>query len=317
MNRNLNIAFLMDPLESLDLDGDTTFALALEAQRRKHKINFFKPEDLMFKFNDVFANICDFELFSTNNINKFKYGNKSTKPLKDYDVVMMRQDPPFDMSYITATHILEKLPTSTLVVNNPFEVRNSPEKIFVTNFSHLMPKTIITRSIQDIKDFRAEFSDIIIKPLYGNGGQGVFHVLPDDENFNSILEMFFSQNKEPLMIQEYLKDVRGGDKRIILLNGEAVGAINRIPKLGESRSNMHVGGRPNKTELTDRDIFICNEISESLKMKGLYFVGIDVIGNYITEINVTSPTGIREIRKLNSIAIEEMFWDFIEEKINN
>ena len=317
MNRNLNIAFLMDPLESLDLDGDTTFALALEAQRRKHKINFFKPEDLMFKFNDVFANICEFELFSTNNINKFKYGDKSTKPLKDYDVVMMRQDPPFDMSYITATHILEKLPTSTLVVNNPFEVRNSPEKIFVTNFSHLMPKTIITRSIKDIKDFRAEFSDIIIKPLYGNGGQGVFHVLPEDENFNSILEMFFSQNKEPLMIQEYLKDVRGGDKRIILLNGEAVGAINRIPKLGESRSNMHVGGKPNKTELTDRDIFICNEISVSLKEKGLYFVGIDVIGNYITEINVTSPTGIREIRKLNSIAIEEMFWDFIEEKINN
>ena len=317
MNRNLNIAFLMDPLESLDLDGDTTFALALEAQRRKHKINFFKPEDLMFKFNDVFANICEFELFSKNNINKFKYGDKNTKPLKDYDIVMMRQDPPFDMSYITATHILEKLPTSTLVVNNPFEVRNSPEKIFVTNFSHLMPKTIITRSIKDIKDFRAEFSDIIIKPLYGNGGQGVFHVLPEDENFNSILEMFFSQNKEPLMIQEYLKDVRGGDKRIILLNGEAVGAINRIPKLGESRSNMHVGGRPNKTELTDRDIFICNEISESLKMKGLYFVGIDVIGNYITEINVTSPTGIREIRKLNSIAIEEMFWDFIEEKINN
>ena len=317
MNRNLNIAFLMDPLESLDLDGDTTFALALEAQRRKHKINFFKPEDLMFKFNDVFANICEFELFSTNNINKFKYSDKSTKPLRDYDVVMMRQDPPFDMSYITATHILEKLPTSTLVVNNPFEVRNSPEKIFVTNFSHLMPKTIITRSIKDIKDFRAEFRDIIIKPLYGNGGQGVFHVLPEDENFNSILEMFFSQNKEPLMIQEYLKDVRGGDKRIILLNGEAVGAINRIPKLGESRSNMHVGGEPNKTELTDRDIFICNEISISLKEKGLYFVGIDVIGNYITEINVTSPTGIREIRKLNSIAIEEMFWDFIEKKINN
>ena len=317
MNRNLNIAFLMDPLESLDLDGDTTFALALEAQRRKHKINFFRPEDLMFKFNDVFANICEFELSSTNNINNYRYGNKISKPLKDYDVVMMRQDPPFDMSYITATHILEKLPRSTLVVNNPFEVRNSPEKIFVTNFSHLMPKTIITRSIEDIKNFRSEFRDIIIKPLYGNGGQGVFHVLPEDENLNSILEMFFSQNKEPLMVQEYLKDVRGGDKRIILLNGEAVGAINRIPRLGESRSNMHVGGKPKKTELTDRDIFICNEISESLKMKGLYFVGIDVIGNYITEINVTSPTGIREIRKLNSIAIEEMFWDFIEEKINN
>ena len=315
MSRNLNIAFLMDPLESLDLDGDTTFALALEAQRRKHKINFFRPEDLMLKFNDVFANICELELYSKIILITLNIMIKSTKPLKDYDVVMMRQDPPFDMSYITATHILEKLPTSTLVVNNPFEVRNSPEKIFVTNFSHLMPKTIITRSIKDIKDFRNEFNDIVIKPLYGNGGQGVFHVLPEDENFNSILEMFFSQNKEPLMIQEYLKDVRAGDKRIILLNGEAVGAINRIPKTGESRSNMHVGGKPNKTELTERDKFICNEISDSLKIKGLYFVGIDVIGNYITEINVTSPTGIREIRKLDSIAIEEMFWDFIEKRL--
>ena len=317
MKRNLKIAFLMDPLESLDLNGDTTFALALEAQRRKHNINFFKPEDLILKFNSVYANICSFELYSKNSINKFKYSDFKTKPLKDYDVVLMRQDPPFDMSYITATHILEKLPDSTLVVNNPFEVRNSPEKIFVTEFSHLMPKTIITRNIKAIQDFRNEFNDIIIKPLYGNGGQGIFHVLPDDENFNSILEMFFVQNKEPLIIQEYLKDVRGGDKRIILLNGEAVGAINRIPKLGESRSNMHVGGKPEKTELTDRDKHICNEISDILKRKGLYFVGIDVIGNYITEINVTSPTGIREIRNLDSVAIEEMFWDFVEKKINN
>ena len=317
MKRNLNIAFLMDPLEKLDLKGDTTFALALEAQKRKHDINFFKPEDLILRNNDVLANICKLELSSCNNLCEFKYHDSFIKPLSIYDVIMMRQDPPFDMAYISATHILEKLSSSTLIVNNPFEVRNSPEKIFVTNFSHLMPKTLISRNIDTIKDFRKQFKDIIIKPLYGNGGQGIFHILPEDENLNSILEMFFSQNKEPLMIQEYLKDVRGGDKRIILLNGEAVGAINRIPKLGESRSNMHVGGKPNKTELTDRDIFICNEISVSLKEKGLYFVGIDVIGNYITEINVTSPTGIREIRKLNSIAIEEMFWDFIEEKINN
>ena len=316
MNRNLNIAFLMDPLESLDLGGDTTFALALEAQRRKHKINFFKPEDLMFKFNDVFANICEFELFSTNNINKFKYSDKSTKPLRDYDVVMMRQDPPFDMSYITATHILEKLPKSTLVVNNPFEVRNSPEKIFVTNFSHLMPKTLISRNPKIIKSFRDEYKDIIIKPLYGNGGQGVFHVLPKDENFNSILEMFFTQNNEPLMIQEYLSDVRSGDKRIILVNGEVVGAINRIPKKGESRSNMHVGGKPEKTTLTKRDKFICKEISQSLKDKELYFVGIDIIGDYITEINVTSPTGIREIKSYDSVAIEEIFWNFIENKLS-
>ena len=315
MSDNLNIAFLMDPLESLDLNGDTTFALALEAQRRKHKISFFKPEDLILKSNNVYANICKLELSSTNNKNDFKYHESFIKPLKNYDVIMMRQDPPFDMAYITATHILEKLTKSTLVVNNPSEVRNSPEKIFVTNFSHLMPKTIITRNLKVIENFRNEYNDIIVKPLYGNGGQGIFHILPNDENFNSILEMFFSQNKEPLMIQEYLKDVRDGDKRIILLNGEPVGAINRIPQKGESRSNMHVGGKPERTQLTKRDKFICNEISNSLKEKGLYFVGIDIIGDYITEINVTSPTGIREIRALESVIIEEMFWDFIENKI--
>ena len=315
MSDNLNIAFLMDPLETLDLNGDTTFALALEAQRRKHKISFFKPEDLILKSNDVYANICKLELSSINNKSDFKYHESFIKPLKDYDVIMMRQDPPFDMAYITATHILEKLTKSTLIVNNPSEVRNSPEKIFVTNFSHLMPKTIITRNFKVIENFRNEYNDIIVKPLYGNGGQGIFHILPKDENFNSILEMFFNQNKEPLMIQEYLKDVRDGDKRIILLNGEPVGAINRIPKKGESRSNMHVGGKPEKTQLTKRDKFICNEISDSLKKKGLYFVGIDIIGDYITEINVTSPTGIREIRTLESVVIEEMFWDFIEKKI--
>ena len=226
MSDNLNIAFLMDPLESLDLNGDTTFALALEAQRRKHKISFFKPEDLILKSNNVYANICKLELSSINNKNDFKYHESFIKPLKNYDVIMMRQDPPFDMAYITATHILEKLTKSTLVVNNPAEVRNSPEKIFVTNFSHLMPKTIITRNRKVIENFRNEYNDIIVKPLYGNGGQGIFHVLPNDENFNSILEMFFCQNKEPLMIQEYLKDVRNGDKRIILINGEPVVAIN-------------------------------------------------------------------------------------------
>ena len=227
----------------------------------------------------------------------------------------MRQDPPFDMAYITATHLLEKLPSSSLVINNPFEVRNSPEKIFVTNFSHLMPPTLITRNVSEIKDFRNKFKEIIIKPLYGNGGQGVFYLRPEDENLNSILEMFFSQNKEPLIIQEYLKNVKNGDKRIILLNGEPVGAINRIPKTGESRSNMHVGGTPTKTNLTKRDEYICNEISKSLKERGLYFVGIDIIGDFITEINVTSPTGIREIKKLDNISIEDMFWDFIEQKI--
>ena len=316
MSNYLNIAFLMDPLEDLDLRGDTTFALALEAQKRKHKISFLKPEDLILNSTDVYANICELELYSMNNRNEFKYHDSFIKPLKDYDVVMMRQDPPFDMAYITATHILEKLPISTLVINNPSEVRNSPEKIFVTNFTHLMPKTIITRNFNVIENFRNDYNDIIIKPLYGNGGQGIFHILPEDENFNSILEMFFSKSNEPLMIQEYIRDVREGDKRIILLNGEPVGAINRIPQKGESRSNMHVGGKAEKTQLTKRDKFICSEISDSLKKKGLYFVGIDVIGDYMTEINVTSPTGIREIKDLQSIAIEEMFWDFVENKIS-
>ena len=317
MKKNLKIAFLMDPLEKLNLKGDTTFALALEAQNRGHEIFFFTPENLILKSNKVFANICKIELSNINNEESYRYLNKEVYPLTDYDVVMMRQDPPFDLSYITATHILEKLPKSTLVVNNPYEVRNAPEKIFVTNFPHLMPKTLITRDIQTIRTFRDEFKDIIIKPLYGNGGQGVFHVLPNDENFNSILEMFFEQNKEPLIIQEYLKDVRNGDKRIILLNGEIVGAINRRPQKGESRSNMHVGGKAEKTILTERDKFICKEISQSLKDKELFFVGIDVIGDFITEINVTSPTGIREIKIHESIFIEQIFWNFIEEKINN
>jgi len=317
MRKNLKIAFLMDPLEKLDLKGDTTFALALEAQNRGHEIFFFTPENLILKSNKVFANICKIELSSIKNKETFRYLKKEVYPLTDYNVVMMRQDPPFDLSYITATHILEKLPKSTLVVNNPYEVRNAPEKIFVTNFPHLMPKTLITRDIQTIRTFRDEFKDIIIKPLYGNGGQGVFHVLPNDENFNSILEMFFEQNKEPLIIQEYLKDVRNGDKRIILLNGEIVGAINRRPQKGESRSNMHVGGKAEKTILTERDKFICKEISQSLKEKELFFVGIDVIGDFITEINVTSPTGIREIKIHESIFIEQIFWNFIEEKLNN
>ena len=315
MKKILKIAFLMDPLEKLDLKGDTTFALALEAQNRGHEIFFFTPENLILKSNRVFANICKIELTSINNEESYRYLNKEVYPLTDYDVVMMRQDPPFDLSYITATHILEKLPKSTLVVNNPFEVRNAPEKLFVTNFPHLMPKTLITRDIQAIKSFRDDFRDIIIKPLYGNGGQGVFHVQPNDENFNSILEMFFDQNREPLIIQEYLKDVRNGDKRIILLNGEIVGAINRRPQKGESRSNMHVGGQAEKTVLTERDKFICKEISQSLKEKQLFFVGIDIIGDFITEINVTSPTGIREIRSHEAIFIEQIFWNFIEEKL--
>lgn len=317
MSKKLKIGFLMDPFEKLDLGSDTTFALALEAQRRNHEIYFFEPNDLYLKSNEVLANICKFEVSSINNVNTYKYNNKVISELNNFDVIMMRQDPPFDLSYITATYILEKLNENTLVINNPYEVRNAPEKIFVTNFSDLMPKTLISRDINVIKSFRDELKDIVVKPLYGNGGQGVFHILPEDENFHSILEMFFNKNNEPIMVQEYLKDVRDGDKRIILLNGEIVGAINRVPQTGESRSNMHVGGKPKKTSLTKRDKFICKRISQSLKEKGLIFVGIDIIGNFITEINVTSPTGIQEIKKYDSIVIEDIFWNFIEHKLNS
>ena len=317
MKKNLKIVFLMDPLESLDLKGDTSFALALEAQKRNYEISHFTPSDLILKSNKVLANICPMNLYSSDNSESFEYNNRELKLLSDYDVIMMRQDPPFDLSYITATHILEKISNKSLVVNNPFEVRNAPEKILVTNFTDLMPQTLISKDVNIIKSFRNEYKDIIIKPLYGNGGQGVFHVKPEDENLSSILEMFLNQNNQPLMVQEYIPDVRNGDKRIILLNGESVGAINRIPSKGESRSNMHVGGKPEKTKLTERDQFICKTISQTLKDKGLIFVGIDIIGDYLTEINVTSPTGIREIKSHDSIAIEELFWDFIEKKLSN
>ena len=316
MKKNLKIAFLMDPLEKLDLKGDTSFALALEAQKRNYEISHFTPSDLILKSNKVLANICLMNLYSNDNSESFEYNNRELKLLSNYDVIMMRQDPPFDLSYITATHILEKVSNKSLVVNNPFEVRNAPEKILVTNFTDLMPQTLISKDVNIIKSFRDEYKDIIIKPLYGNGGQGVFHVKPEDENLSSILEMFLNQNNEPLMVQEYVPDVRNGDKRIILLNGESVGAINRIPSKGESRSNMHVGGKPERTELTERDQFICKTISQTLKDKGLIFVGIDIIGDYLTEINVTSPTGIREIKFHDSIAIEELFWDFIEKKLS-
>ena len=315
MKKKLKIAIQMDPLEKLDLSGDSTFAIGLEAQKRKYNLFHFTPDHLFYKNKKVFAKTISLTLGIQNGHEHFKYGKSETHELSKFDIILMRQDPPFDMSYITATHLLEKLPKKTIVVNNPFEVRNAPEKIFVTNFPHLMPETLITKDINVIKSFRDEFQDIIIKPLYGNGGQGVFHLKPNDENFYSILEMFFKQSNEPLMIQKYLKDVRNGDKRIILLNGEIVGALNRVPQKGESRSNMHVGGKPERTSITKRDKFICDEISQSLKEKGLYFVGIDIIGDFITEINVTSPTGIREIKINDSINIEKMFWDFIEDKI--
>ena len=235
--------------------------------------------------------------------------------LSELDVVLMRQDPPFDMSYITATHILEKMQPSTLVVNDPAGVRNAPEKLFVTDFEGVMPPTLITHSAEAVRTFRDEHRDIIVKPLYGNGGEGVFHIPPGDENLASLLEMFARMYREPMMAQAYLPEVRQGDKRIILIDGEPVGVINRVPPEGESRSNMHVGGRPERAELSARDREICRIIGPELVRRGMILVGIDVIGNWLTEINVTSPTGIQEINRFDGVKLEAGVWDAIERRL--
>ena len=315
MRQNLKIALQMDPLEKLDLKGDTTFILGLESIKRGFKLYFYTPSDLIYKNNDVYAKAKTLDLAFENGKEIFSYGKIKVLKLSSLDVILMRQDPPFNMSYITATHILEKIASQTLILNNPFHVRNAPEKIFVTEFSKFMPETLITREPTEIIKFRNKNKNIIIKPLYGNGGEGVFYVKDNDSNFNVIIENFLSLNEEQFIIQSYIPEVKKGDKRIILLDGEVVGAINRIPAKNENRSNMHVGGKPVKTSLNKNDELICKSISPHLKAKGLFFVGIDVIGNYLTEINVTSPTGIREINRLNKTNIEKIFWDKTLEKL--
>ena len=317
MKKRLRIALQMDPLEKLDLNGDTTFILGLEAIKRGFDVFFFTPTNLIYKNSIVYANAKILNLAFKNGKEVFSYGEGRIIKLSSLDVILMRQDPPFNMSYITATHILEKIASKTLVLNNPFHVRNSPEKIFVTEFSKFMPRTLITRDLNEIRNFKKKNKNIIVKPLYGNGGEGVFYIKEDDSNFNVILENFLNLNEEQFIIQSYIPEVKQGDKRIILIDGDAVGAINRIPAKNENRSNMHVGGKPVKTSLNENDKLICKAISPHLKAKGLFFVGIDVIGNYLTEINVTSPTGIREINRLNKTKIEEIFWDKVLLKLIN
>lgn len=309
MRQKLKIALQMDPLEKLDLKGDSTFILGLEAIKRGFELYFYSPSELIYKNNNVYAKTKILDLAFENGKEIFNYGQKKVLKLSSLDIILMRQDPPFNMSYITATHILEKIATQTLILNNPFHVRNAPEKIFVTEFSKFMPDTLITREIDEIIKFRNKNKNIIIKPLYGNGGEAVFFIKDNDSNFNVIIENFLNSNEEQFIVQSYIPEVKKGDKRIILIDGEVVGAINRIPAKNENRSNMHVGGKPIKTSLNKNDKLICNTISPHLKAKGLFFVGIDVIGNYLTEINVTSPTGIREINRLNKTNIEKNFWD--------
>ena len=310
----LQVAVQMDPIESINPVGDSTFALMLEAQSRGHTVHYYTPGTLALRDNRVLATVAPIEVFDREKGQHFKLGAFAEADLGTYDVVLMRQDPPFDMNYITLTHLLERIHPKTFVVNPPAAVRNAPEKILVTEFPDLMPPTLVTRDRARIAAFRKEHGNIIVKPLYGNGGAGVFFIQEGDHNLASLIELFEQSFREPFMIQRYLPEVRKGDKRIIIVDGEPVGAVNRVPADGEARSNMHVGGRPELIELTARDREICARIAPALKARDMIFVGIDVIGDYLTEINVTSPTGIREIRRFGGPDIAVMIWDAIEKR---
>ena len=307
----LTVAVQMDPIDRIDIRGDSTFALTLEAQARGHKLLYYGPRDLTLREMQVVARVRPLEVRPVAG-NHFTLGESKNYDLSSADVVLMRQDPPFDMAYITATHILERIHPATLVVNDPFHVRNAPEKLFVTNFKGIMPPTLITSDREEIRAFRSEHKDIVLKPLYGNGGAGVFRLKPGDENLNALLEMFTQFYREPVVVQRYVPDVRKGDKRIILVDGVAIGGINRVPAEGEARSNMHVGGRAEPVELSVRDRDICETIGPELRDRGLIFAGIDVIGDYLTEINVTSPTGIQELKRFGGADGAALIWDAIE-----
>ena len=310
----LKVAVQMDPIASINTAGDSTFAMMLEAQSRGHKLDYYTVGSLGLRDNVLSADTAAIEVFDKPKGEHFKLGEASRKNLADYDVVLMRQDPPFDMNYITLTHMLERIHPKTYVCNAPAAVRNAPEKILVTEFPELMPPTLITRDRDEIRAFRKEHGNIIVKPLYGNGGAGVFFIEEGSHNLVSLLELFEQAFPEPFMIQRYLPEVRKGDKRIIIIDGEAIAGLNRIPSEGEARANMHVGGRAELSPLTEREREICATIGPRLKELDLIFVGIDVIGDYLTEINVTSPTGIREIKRFGGPDIAPMIWDAIEKR---
>jgi len=309
----MKIAFQMDPIGVIDINGDSTFRLAEEAQARGHELFYYTPEHLAYDQGRVTARGWPLTVQRVAG-DHFSLGPETTVDLADYDVVWLRQDPPFDMFYITTTHLLQRLMPKTLVANDPFWVRNFPEKLLILDFPDLMPPTTIARDIRTIRAFKERHGDVILKPLYGNGGAGVFLLTEADRNLTSLHELFTSFSREPLIVQKFLPDVRNGDKRVILVDGEPVGAINRVPAKGETRSNMHVGGRPEKIGLSDRDLEICARIGPLLRDKGQIFVGIDVIGDYLTEINLTSPTGIQELERFNGINVAGQIWDAIEAK---
>jgi len=308
----LAVAIQMDPIHTINIDADSTFALALEAQARGHALFHYLPTALTLRDGRLYTRGRRLEVFRRYG-DHHKFGDDEELDLAGFDIVLMRQDPPFDMAYITATHLLELLPEGgPLVVNDPASVRNAPEKLFVLRFRELMPPTILTLDREEIFAFWQLHGEIVLKPLFGNGGAGVFHLRPGDDNLGSLLEMYASVYREPVMVQRYLPEVRQGDKRIILVEGEPVGAVNRVPPDGEARANLHVGGRAQQTVLTPREREICAAIGPSLREQGLVFVGIDVIGDYMTEINVTSPTGIQEIARLDGVDLAPKIWDAIE-----
>lgn len=307
----LNVAVQMDPIERISIRSDSTFALLLEAQARGHSLSYYTPDRLAQLDGRVFATVAPLKVQDVEG-DHFTLGEARRVELASFDVVLMRQDPPFDLAYISATHMLERIHPRTLVVNDPAGVRNAPEKVFVTEFPDLMPPTLVTRDFAEIKRFRAEHGDIVVKPLYGKGGEAVLRLAPDDLNFRSVYDLFAATYREPWVVQKFLPAVRQGDKRIILVDGEFAGAVNRVPAADDLRSNMVRGGVPEMTELTARERHICERLKPALRARGLLFVGIDVIDGYLTEINVTSPTGIRAVKNLGGPDIAAMIWDKIE-----
>jgi len=310
--RRLDVAVQMDPIERINIGGDSTFALILEAQERGHAIAYYTPDRMALLDGEVFATVAPLTARDCAG-DHFTLGEARRTALARFDVILMRQDPPFDLAYITATHLLERVPT--LVVNNPAEVRNAPEKLFVTEFPDLMPPTLIARSLDEIKAFRSRHGDIVMKPLHGHGGAAVFAVKSNDVNFGSLYDLFATTFREPWVVQKYLPAVKAGDKRIILVDGVLAGAVNRVPQEDDLRSNMVRGGIAEPTTLSVRERAICERLGPALRARGLMFAGIDVIDGYLTEINVTSPTGIRIIKRLGGPDIAAMIWDRIEERV--
>ena len=315
MTPPLKVAFQMDPMETVNIDGDTTFALAEVAQERGMELYEYGPEHLSYNEGRIEAYARPMTVRREHGSHVRFEARRVINLASDIDVVWMRQDPPFDMAYITAAHLLERLKGETLVVNDPEWVRSCPEKILPLDYPELMPETLISRDRRAIDAFRAKHKDIILKPLFGNGGAGVFRVKSDDSNYSSLMEMFMESSREPVIAQAFLKDVSKGDKRVIIIDGEPVGAINRVPQKGETRSNMHVGGTAVPTELTEDDLRICRAIGPMLKERGQILVGIDVIGDKMTEINITSPTGVQELKRFSGVDAAALSWDAIEKRL--